>query len=102
MIFLYTESMMGLAQEITLWRKGEKTRKNLQTSATSPQLPPLMTAGTESFIPAQNHTSDPKNPTGTIEDMKRDMDEEEHSSNLTVPAVGDACSTNLTADGMDE
>jgi hypothetical protein len=64
-----------------------------------------MTGGTDSLMPAQNHTSDPQNPTGTIEDMKRDMDEEEHSSNVTIPAVGshrDASSTNLTADETDE
>jgi hypothetical protein len=63
-----------------------------------------MSGGTDSLLPAQNHTSDPKNPSGTIEDMKRDMDEEEQSSNVTVPTVGsgDASSTNLTADGIDE
>lgn len=89
-------------QEITLWRKGEKTRKNLQTS-TSPQL--LVTGGADSLIPAHNHSSDPQDPTGTIEDMTRDMNEEENSSKVTVQtadAHGDACSTNLTADGMDE
>jgi len=37
--------------------------------------------------------------------MKRDMDDEEHSSNTIVPPVGshgDACSTNLKAGGLDE
>jgi hypothetical protein len=56
-------------------------------------------------MPAQNHSSDPQDPTGSIEDMKQDMDEEEHSSKTTVPTAdtrGDACSTNLTADGTDE
>ncbi|XP_049805796.1 vacuolar protein sorting-associated protein 26B-like [Schistocerca nitens] len=48
-------------QEITLWRKGEKTRKNLQTSSrTSPQLPHAI-PGT------QEHTSNQP-----IEDMKRE------------------------------
>lgn len=64
-----------------------------------------MTAGAESLIPAQNHSSDPQDPTGSIEDMKQDMTEEEHSSKMTVPTAdthGDACSTNLTADGTDE
>jgi len=91
-------------QEITLWRKGEKTRKNLQTSATSPQLPHLMTGGADSLT-AHNHNSDSKDLSGTIEDMKRDMDDEEHSSNTIVPPVGshgDACSTNLKAGGLDE
>ncbi|XP_049782702.1 vacuolar protein sorting-associated protein 26B-like [Schistocerca cancellata] len=48
-------------QEITLWRKGEKTQKNLQTSSrTSPQLPHAI-PGT------QEHTSNQP-----IEDMKRE------------------------------
>lgn len=86
-----------------MWRKGEKTRKNLQTSATSPQLPPFVTGETDSLIPAQNHTSDAKSVAGTIEDMKQDMDEEEHSSNVSaVGTHGDASSTKLTADGVDE
>lgn len=92
-------------QEITLWRKGEKTRKNLQTcTATSPQLPHLV-SGAENLIPAHNHNSEPKNPSGTIEDMKRDLDEEDNTTNTSVPtnsSHGDACSTNVTADSMDE
>ena len=54
---------------------------------------------------AHNHNSDPKDLSGTIEDMKRDMDDEERSSNTIVPPVGsqgDACSTNLKAGGLDE
>lgn len=64
-----------------------------------------MTGGGDNLIPAQNHNSDPKNQTGTIEDMKRNLDEEEHSTNMTVPTAGthgDACNTNLTTDGIDE
>ena len=92
-------------QEITLWRKGEKTRKNLQTcTATSPQLPHLM-SGAENLIPAHNHNSEPKNLSGTIEDMKRDLNEEDNSTTSTMQTSsshGDACSTNVTSDNMDE
>ncbi|GLH07960.1 Vacuolar protein sorting-associated protein 26 [Gryllus bimaculatus] len=58
-------------QEITLWRKGEKTRKNLQTSSsTSPQMPHLVQGGDG---PHNHHDV---NAPHAIEDMKREDEED--------------------------
>lgn len=63
-----------------------------------------MTGGADSLT-AHNYNSDQKDLSGTIEDMKRDVDDEEHASNTIVPPVGshgDACSTIVKAGGLDE
>nr|CAD7400372.1 unnamed protein product [Timema cristinae] len=66
-----TAGVQVLGEEITLWRKGEKTRKTVQgSSTTSPQMPHL----TQPDLRPHQHDSSQHQP---IEDMTRENEDEE-------------------------